>query len=305
MQAPVFALLTGVIALAKILFTSIVLISHSGYSCNGWELEIWLITMLIHDLMNIFAQILWKYAEELQRERDASALSVSYDEFQEGLDSLALDFHVSSSLTRIERIRKAVRALTLAIHLLFIVLFTWGHFIYFNDRQCSVLSPKEYLLLSVFLLLGYIYFLGILCLVIIFAVCFILFLIILSFFNSPAIQPTPAEVLDSLPTFPYDSRLFTDHTMCVICRNDYVAEEVLMRLPCNPSHYFHERCIRTWLGTNGTCPICRKRIDGAEEFSQTEVSLLRPYDSRWNLASHMDFEGGEQHVRRNEEGRFN
>ncbi|KAK8803572.1 hypothetical protein WA158_001266 [Blastocystis sp. Blastoise] len=42
--------------------------------------------------------------------------------------------------------------------------------------------------------------------------------------------------------------------MCVICRDDMIAEEAIV-LPCG--HIFHVDCIKTWILEHSTCPTCR------------------------------------------------
>ncbi|KAJ2400663.1 hypothetical protein GGI23_001892 [Coemansia sp. RSA 2559] len=46
---------------------------------------------------------------------------------------------------------------------------------------------------------------------------------------------------------------------CGICMDEYKAEEVVVELPCK--HVYHKDCIEHWLKMNGTCPICRTRIE--------------------------------------------
>lgn len=49
--------------------------------------------------------------------------------------------------------------------------------------------------------------------------------------------------------------LFALHRCCV-CLGEFVLKEELRRLPlCK--HVFHGDCIRLWLRTNATCPLCR------------------------------------------------
>ena len=53
-----------------------------------------------------------------------------------------------------------------------------------------------------------------------------------------------------------DDKLILDNIKCSICTMGYVSGELKRKLPkCN--HYYHKRCIDTWLKIQGTCPICR------------------------------------------------
>ncbi|CEH14225.1 FOG: Predicted E3 ubiquitin ligase [Ceraceosorus bombacis] len=42
---------------------------------------------------------------------------------------------------------------------------------------------------------------------------------------------------------------------CPICLDEYEADTMLMSAPCN--HAFHKDCLKTWLSTRRTCPMCR------------------------------------------------
>ncbi|KAI8817837.1 uncharacterized protein EV422DRAFT_480066, partial [Fimicolochytrium jonesii] len=42
---------------------------------------------------------------------------------------------------------------------------------------------------------------------------------------------------------------------CPICQDDFNVGDEAVRLPCK--HVFHEGCVGSWLGVNGTCPVCR------------------------------------------------
>ncbi|KAI9505182.1 hypothetical protein GGI25_002246 [Coemansia spiralis] len=46
---------------------------------------------------------------------------------------------------------------------------------------------------------------------------------------------------------------------CGICMDEYNPEEEVVELPCK--HVYHNECIEHWLKMNGTCPICRTRIE--------------------------------------------
>lgn len=63
---------------------------------------------------------------------------------------------------------------------------------------------------------------------------------------------------------------------CAICLQEWANnDENLKTLPC--FHYFHEKCIDTWLKTTMKCPICRNnvRIDDSESNSDA-LSLDTP-----------------------------
>ena len=47
--------------------------------------------------------------------------------------------------------------------------------------------------------------------------------------------------------------------LCSICIESYMPREKTIILPCN--HKFHSNCIKDWLETELTCPMCRKSIE--------------------------------------------
>ncbi|KAJ2551504.1 hypothetical protein EV175_003671, partial [Coemansia sp. RSA 1933] len=49
---------------------------------------------------------------------------------------------------------------------------------------------------------------------------------------------------------------------CGICMDEYNAAEEVVELPCK--HVYHKDCIDHWLKMNGTCPVCRTRIENSD-----------------------------------------
>lgn len=45
---------------------------------------------------------------------------------------------------------------------------------------------------------------------------------------------------------------------CVICMSEYQTGEYTRKLSC--VHFFHKNCIDQWLGSNYTCPTCKKHL---------------------------------------------
>ena len=57
--------------------------------------------------------------------------------------------------------------------------------------------------------------------------------------------------------FPLNVSIETnDYDMCLICRDDFVCEEMATKLPCG--HLFHEHCYEEWSVTKPNCPYCQK-----------------------------------------------
>lgn len=51
-----------------------------------------------------------------------------------------------------------------------------------------------------------------------------------------------------------------DCRQCLICLEDFDCGDQRKVLPC--LHGFHARCVDKWLGSNGSCPICKHKIAG-------------------------------------------
>lgn len=46
------------------------------------------------------------------------------------------------------------------------------------------------------------------------------------------------------------------YDMCLICREEYLVNESLEKLPCG--HVFHHQCFFSWAVSNSTCPYCKR-----------------------------------------------
>lgn len=46
--------------------------------------------------------------------------------------------------------------------------------------------------------------------------------------------------------------------VCTVCQEDFKIGEMVKELPCE--HYFHDDCIKPWLQSQNTCPMCRATI---------------------------------------------
>mmetsp|Transcript_103362 Transcript_103362/g.236857 ORF Transcript_103362/g.236857 Transcript_103362/m.236857 type:complete len:308 (+) Transcript_103362:66-989(+) len=45
---------------------------------------------------------------------------------------------------------------------------------------------------------------------------------------------------------------------CAVCWEGVEEGDPVMELPC--SHYYHDKCLRSWFAKNNTCPTCRKEF---------------------------------------------
>ncbi|KAJ1829828.1 hypothetical protein LPJ73_008412 [Coemansia sp. RSA 2703] len=79
--------------------------------------------------------------------------------------------------------------------------------------------------------------------------------------NQAVHAPPPAseEQIKNLPERAITAEEAAKHKECGICMEEYNVEETVLELPCK--HFYHKECIDHWLKMNGTCPICRKRIE--------------------------------------------
>lgn len=71
-----------------------------------------------------------------------------------------------------------------------------------------------------------------------------------------AALPTHAVTAAELEAAPMDAK------SCTICLEDFDASEVCRTLPC--FHRFHRDCVDRWLARQGSCPICKHRVDGGD-----------------------------------------
>lgn len=50
-----------------------------------------------------------------------------------------------------------------------------------------------------------------------------------------------------------------DSASCTICQEEFAPGEKVCVLP-RCKHMFHEDCLRDWIMSKGTCPLCRDRV---------------------------------------------
>ncbi|PVD20074.1 hypothetical protein C0Q70_20568 [Pomacea canaliculata] len=96
--------------------------------------------------------------------------------------------------------------------------------------------------------------------------------------------PAEPEKINGLPTVKISESQVEHILQCSICMEDFHLDEEVKRLPCD--HHYHEECIIRWLELHGTCPVCRKDLNG-QDTSTKDEALMPPLDS--NTASPPDF----------------
>lgn len=86
--------------------------------------------------------------------------------------------------------------------------------------------------------------------------------------------PASEDQLKNLPLITISEEDVEKNVQCAICMEDFSLNDKAKKLPCK--HMFHEPCIGEWLKLHGTCPVCRKNLNG-EDTSQNEY--IRPPNS--------------------------
>eukprot|EP00298_Acanthocystis_sp_HF-20_P023978 c33936_g1_i1.p1 GENE.c33936_g1_i1~~c33936_g1_i1.p1 ORF type:complete len:212 (-),score=54.34 c33936_g1_i1:61-696(-) len=80
-----------------------------------------------------------------------------------------------------------------------------------------------------------------------------------------AVQPSGLtdDQLKALKPKPYKIGTYDEQdSKCSICLSNYDEEEMITEFSCH--HHFHDSCVRVWLGTNNSCPLCREPIVPAQ-----------------------------------------
>lgn len=75
---------------------------------------------------------------------------------------------------------------------------------------------------------------------------------------NPEILPTKHQCIK----LEYRKANKNDNSPCTICLSDYDECQNLIVLDCQ--HYFHEKCIKSWLKKQTTCPVCRCSVRGPD-----------------------------------------
>jgi len=65
--------------------------------------------------------------------------------------------------------------------------------------------------------------------------------------------------LSSIPSVEFKLNQVGDEKMCTVCLENFTDGETLKMIE-ECAHMFHVQCIGTWLVTQCTCPICRRRL---------------------------------------------
>ncbi|KAM3174685.1 hypothetical protein ACTXT7_010036 [Hymenolepis weldensis] len=74
--------------------------------------------------------------------------------------------------------------------------------------------------------------------------------------------PATAADIAALPRRKLKQDDLKTYDVCSICLEKYKVNDEIMSLHCQ--HDFHQPCLATWLNQKGSCPICRKDIQGED-----------------------------------------
>jgi hypothetical protein len=77
--------------------------------------------------------------------------------------------------------------------------------------------------------------------------------------NGVILHPASDATLKSLPVKKYAEVKTEDGVHCVVCREEFKDQQLIIQLPCK--HFFCEDgCTIQWLKQHDTCPVCRARV---------------------------------------------
>jgi hypothetical protein len=100
--------------------------------------------------------------------------------------------------------------------------------------------------------------------------------------DDPNRRATNKNHLEQLPVYKHEEsssyqRQFCSNKECSVCICEFSENERLVPLPC--SHIFHEDCIKPWLQSHNSCPVCRYELEMENETLDRErkTKMLREF----------------------------
>ncbi|GLT74647.1 hypothetical protein SLA2020_464340 [Shorea laevis] len=78
------------------------------------------------------------------------------------------------------------------------------------------------------------------------------------------------DLKDRLPTVLFDEELRARDAQCCVCLGEFELKEQLLQIP-TCKHVFHGDCIRHWLYSHLTCPLCRCSVLSTTTIVQNPV----------------------------------
>lgn len=80
--------------------------------------------------------------------------------------------------------------------------------------------------------------------------------------------PASKDQITSLPVVTITEADVLRTLQCSVCMEDYDKGEEVRALPCK--HLYHAECIIPWLERHGSCPVCRKDLNGKDTSAQDD-----------------------------------
>ncbi|KAJ9555719.1 hypothetical protein OSB04_010333 [Centaurea solstitialis] len=80
---------------------------------------------------------------------------------------------------------------------------------------------------------------------------------------------------DKLSVILFDEDLYAKDSMCCVCLGEFEMNEKLHQIPAC-QHVFHGDCIRNWIHSNTTCPLCRCSVIGSAVKDSRHELLVVP-----------------------------
>lgn len=83
--------------------------------------------------------------------------------------------------------------------------------------------------------------------------------------EGPQSRPASKKAVDELPALIVGDDELAKSLDCAVCKEEYAKGDRVLKLPC--SHQFHPECIKPWLETHNSCPVCRFELPVDDEES--------------------------------------
>jgi len=149
-----------------------------------------------------------------------------------------------------------------AVSIVYTLWLFWGNVMYYDSASTCAKEAADLMVLQCILLI-FGYFDIMKCLV--FACvgsCFLVFRVRDRRHGGPRLNwmPAPNQFLKKLPLNKFKAAENSSFDTCIICMAEYVENEQITTLPCDVKHYFHPKCIESWLSKNNSCPLCKKPV---------------------------------------------
>ncbi|KAH9505142.1 hypothetical protein Btru_059664, partial [Bulinus truncatus] len=97
-------------------------------------------------------------------------------------------------------------------------------------------------------------------------------------------SPAQKEKIENLERIRISLQTHVENTLqCSICMDDFELDIEVRKLPCD--HLYHPECIIKWLELHGTCPVCRKDLNGFDTSRNEESVDSQIYSSTLDGAS--------------------